>query len=233
MINIKLNQFSGPLELLLKMIEKEKMDITEISLSQVTDQYLDYIKSKEISPDEISDFLVVASRLILIKSRVLLPYLHPEEDEDTEEFTARLKMYKSFLEASAKLEAQIAQKKAMFARDSNIKNLKEVKFLPANIKPADLKQTFNIFLTNLKRQLKPKLEEQSLEKEIHIEDKILEIRKIIFNKIKINFKQILNKTKSKTEVVVSFLGLLELVKQRDVAVVQNGLFEDILIENSN
>jgi len=118
MIKIKLEKFEGPLGLLLQLIESEEMDITQISLAKIADQYVDYIKSlDQINPDEMADFLVVAAKLLLIKSRALLPYLYPEEEEEIDELGQQLKMYKEFLEASKKVEAIIKQEKFMFTRE--------------------------------------------------------------------------------------------------------------------
>ena len=231
MINIELEKFSGPLDLLLKMIEKEEMDITQISLIKITDQYLKYISQKNISMDEISDFLVVASRLILIKSRALLPNFNEAEDEETEEFRQQLKMYKEFLDALEIIEASIKEQNIMLERASSDSKLEIVKFLPPKIlEKNDLYQSFNNLINNLSKQLEPKIEEKTIEREIHIEDKILEIRQIVLEKIKVDFNKILIKAESKTEIVVIFLGLLELMKQRYVSVNQNDLFGEIQIK---
>ena len=234
MINIELEKFSGPLDLLLKMIEKEEMDITQISLTKIADQYLVYISQKNIDMNEISDFLLVASKLIFIKSKALLPNLNDEvEDEETEEFKQQLKMYKEFLSALAKIEVNIQEKNIMVARISSSVNLEEVNFLPPeNLEKNNLCQMFTALISNIDKQLEPKIEEKTLDREIHIEDKILEIRKIVFEKIKINLNNILSRAKSKTEIIVMFLGLLELMKQRHILVNQNDLFGEIEVEKA-
>ena len=123
MVNFKLEQFNGPLDLLLKLIEKEELDITQISLAKITDQYIEYIKSTSyIKPEDMADFLVMAARLLLIKSKALFPYLQfGEEDEDVEELERQLKMYKEFIEATKKIEVMIGKKKFMFMREFNRK----------------------------------------------------------------------------------------------------------------
>ena len=96
---IKIDKFQGPLGLLLQLIEKEELDITEVSLAKISDQYIDSIKNtKNIDPGETADFLVIAAKLLFIKSKALLPYLYPEEEnEEIEELESQLRMYKEFL----------------------------------------------------------------------------------------------------------------------------------------
>jgi segregation and condensation protein A len=106
MYNVKLEKFEGPLELLLELIEKEQLKITELSLAHVADQYLDYIKNHDsIALENLADFLTIASRLILIKSRALLPMLQvtPEEEEEIQDLAKQLEEYKKFREASQKI----------------------------------------------------------------------------------------------------------------------------------
>src|SRR3990167_8461875 len=106
MLYFKIEKFEGPLGLLLQLIEKEEMDITEIYLAKIADQYIDYIRnSKSIEPEEMADFLVVAAKLFLIKSRALLPFLQGEVEQEIQDFENQLKMYKEFLEAAKKVHA--------------------------------------------------------------------------------------------------------------------------------
>ncbi len=237
MITIKIEKFQGPLSLLLQLIEKQEMDITEISLAKIADQYVDYIKSLDkINPDDMADFLVVAARLLLIKSRALLPYLYPEEEQEIEEFEQQLRMYKEFLEAMKKIEAKLKKKKFMFAREFNRKavlSLAQGISLFSPPKRLTIKDMVTVF-QGLIKNLEPeqKLEEERLEHKINIEDKILTIQKMLISRIKMSFNKLLNNTKSKTEVIVSFLAMLELIKQREVVVMQKELFGEIMI-NSN
>jgi segregation and condensation protein A len=231
MIEIKTGQFQGPLGLLLQLIEKEEMDITQVSLAKIADQYIEYVNTTgNINPEQTADFLVVAARLLLIKSRALLPYLYPEEEEEIEELERQLKMYKEFLEAMKGIEKMIGKKKFMFTREFNRKAIMANINLfspPKNLKASDLKMVFQDLLGRVKPP--EKLEEERLEYKVNIEDKIKAIKNILLNKIKFNFSKILNSSKSKTEVIVSFLAMLELIKQRDIQVEQSGLFSEIVI----
>ena len=234
MLTFKTEKFEGPLALLLKLIEKEKMDITQISLAKITDQYVEYIKnSQNIKPDDVADFLVVAARLLLIKSRALLPYLEQEEEQEIEEFERQLKMYKEFLDASKNVERLIGKKKFSFSREFNRKIiLDNVQIFspPKKIKKQNLSDIFQNLVSNLEPE--KKLEEKTIEHKINIEDKILSIQKMLINKIKISFNKLLNNTNSKTEVIVSFLAMLELIKQQDITACQEDMFKEIIIVKS-
>ena len=231
-MNFKIDKFEGPLGLLLQLIEREEMDITQISLAKIADQYIEYIKSsKDIGPEELADFLVVAAKLLLIKSRALLPFLKGEAEEEIQEFEHQLKMYKEFLEAAKKIEAIIGKKRFSFAREFNRQAFlasANIFSPPKNLKAADLKTVFKEIIENIRPAADP-LEEKNLEQIVNIEDKILAIQQILLEKIKISFNHIMAGAKNKTEVIVSFLAMLELIKQRDITVVQGGLFEEIEI----
>ncbi|MFA4833878.1 MAG: segregation/condensation protein A [Patescibacteria group bacterium] len=236
MMDFKTEKFEGPLGLLLQLIEKEELDITEVSLAKIADQYIDYMKELSVAnPDEMADFLVIAAKLLYIKSKALLPYLYTEEDEEIEEFEQQLRMYKEFLEAMKVIEAIMALKKFMVAREF------DKKAILANLKifspPAKLtKENLAIVLKNLVSQIKPEgeaLEEEKLERKINIEDKILAIQKALLDTIRVNFSKFLEKAGSKTEIIVSFLAILELIKQRDVFAEQEILFGEITINKNN
>ena len=216
---------------MLQLIEKEEMDITQVSLAKIADQYIEYISgNKEINPEEMADFLVVASRLLLIKSKALLPFLYPEEIEEISDLENQLKMYKEFLEAMKKIEALIGRKRFMFPREFNRKAILANLNLfspPKNLSAPTIKEVFLDFLGRVK--LPEELEEEKLERKISIEEKIIAIQKMLMDRLKFGFSKILASAKSKTEIIVSFLALLELVKQRDIAVGQSGLFEEIVI----
>ena len=232
MLNIKLEKFEGPLSLLLQLIEKEEMDVTQVSLANVADQYVAYIReAKNIIPEEMADFLVVAARLLLIKSKALLPYLYPEEEEEIQDFEDQLKMYQEFLAATERLEKILNKKKFMFAREFNRKAaLSQVNSFspPKNIKVQDIKNIFSDLLFCLRPE--EKLEEETLDHKINIEDKIISIQNSLLNRIKMSFDNIISEAKNKTEIVVSFLAILELMRQREIILKQDGLFKEILIE---
>ena len=233
-MNIKIEKFEGPLGLLLRLIEKEEMDITQISLAKIADQYVDYIQnSQRISPEEMADFLVVAAKLLLIKSKALLPYLYSEEEEDIEELEQQLKMYKEFLDAAKKINKMLGKKKFMFTREFNRKAvLVNVNLFspPKKLKIGDMTMAFKDLLGRIK--LPAALQEETLDRKINIEDKILDIQKMLIERIRVSFNNILERAGDKTEIIVSFLAVLELMRQREVVLEQNNLFDEIFISKS-
>ena len=100
-MKIKIENFEGPLDLLLQLIEREELDITTVSLLDVADQYINYLsKIEDKKPEMLADFLLIAAKLLYIKSRALLPELETDSDEDSMDLARQLKMYKKFVEAS-------------------------------------------------------------------------------------------------------------------------------------
>ena len=229
---IKLDKFQGPLGLLLELIEKEELDITKVSLAKIADQYIDYIKkSKTIDPEKTADFLVIAAKLLFIKSKALLPYLYSEEDEEIEELESQLRMYKEFLEAMKKVEGMFDRKKIMFAREFNKKNILSnigLFFPPKKLDDKVLNKVFKEIISQIKIK-EDKLVEKKIEDKIKIEDRISAIHHLVLAKIKISFNKIFAGSKSKTETIVNFLAMLELIKQRDVSADQDKLFSEIVI----
>ncbi len=241
-MKFKIDNFEGPLDLLLKMIEKQEMDITKISLAKIADQYVEYIKSSRdlINPEEIGDFLILAARLLYLKSKVLLPYLTWEEEEEDDELEQQLKIYKEFLEASQKIDNLARKKKFLYF--PQVKKLSSRAFQgeesiftpPKKLEKEDLAGVFKEILKDLKKSefFEEKLEEDKIDYRVNIEDKINSIRKLISRKVKFNFHNVLENSSSKTEIIVSFLAILELSKQKFLVIAQEELFAPIIV-NSN
>ena len=233
MYTVKLEQFQGPMDLLLQLTEEKKFDITEISLGKVTDQYLTYLKKIEDIPlEDLADFLVVASRLILIKSRMLLPALEltEEEEEDIEALKKQLEEYKKFKNLAKKIE-EIAETKNIAYSREKYQGLQSIFYPPRNFKLENLKTAFKKVLEEI-ALLEEKLPEESLKFKVSIKEKIEKIQKELSNRIQMTFQDLNKKTKSKIDIIVSFLALLELMKQKLVIAKQNRLFEDIKISKN-
>lgn len=230
---IKLEKFEGPLALLLKMIEGEELDITTISLVKIADEYVSYIKtSHDINPEEIADFLVVAAKLLLLKSRALLPYLYPEEDEEVNDFAAQIKMYKEYLEATKSITQLINENRRMFGREFNKQSWlnKEKSFSPP---PSITSEALRMVFEDVLSKVKPveKLGRSTIEDHINIEDKIAYIKNLVGKKINFYFSSFIKTAQSRTEVIVGFLAILELMKQRDVIIDQIELFGEIEVKS--
>jgi len=237
MMEFTQEKFSGPLDLLLSMIESEEMDITEINLAKIADEYVSYIQSlTDIDPEELADFLVVAAKLLFIKSKALLPYLYIDDDEDdTGDLERQLKMYKEFIEASKKVKEILESENFLFIPPL-VKSRRVQSNLPAFSPPMKVNATllnaqFKKILADLIKRLEKKLPEESLEPKMNIEEKISLIREMLVNKIRVNFSKLLFSAKNKTEMIVSFLAVLELAKQRELVFEQDELFSEIHISH--
>lgn len=229
-MDVKLQQFEGPLDLLLQLIEEQKMDITEVSLAAIAERYVERIRQNGIEPEELADFLVIAAKLLLIKSKTLLPYLLPEEEEqEIKDFANQLKIYKDFLEASKKIEAMLGERRFMFAREFNKKSLLEEKFFypPRNVTARVLAQAFKELAGRLKAE--EQLEENTLAAVINIEAKMSLIQTLLKKLNNLNFSRLLNESATKIDIIVSFLAMLELMKQRTILVQQSELFAEMEI----
>lgn len=226
MTNINLEKFQGPLDLLLQLIEAEKLDITEISLAKVTEQFFQHLNSlEEDRSEELADFLVIATRLVYIKSRQLLPYLYPPED-DGPNLADQLKFYKKYADASKVLEKMWAEGKMAYGRIEPPRKM-EGFLMPLNAGINDLYGSIKFLLKRL-TPINP-LPAVKIDKTVSVQEKIRSIYNVLQKLKKLSFKHILNDSQSKTEVIVSFLALLELVKQEKVSIHQQNAFDDLLI----
>lgn len=238
MMDFTTEKFSGPLGLLLTMIESEEMDITEIALAKIADEYVNYIRSaSDIDPEEMADFLVIAAKLLFIKSKALLPYLYTAEDaQEVDDLERQLRMYKEFVSASQKIKDRVAEKHFLFLPPL-LKNRRQQFNLPVFTAPTKIntdlmQEVFIRLLSALEKLQEEKLPESHLEPKISIDDKILQIKKMIFDKVRVNFSKLLESAANKTEVIVSFLAVLELAKQKELIFEQDELFGEINISRS-
>ncbi len=227
MYTVKLEKFEGPLDLLLRLIEEQKLDISEISLARVTDQYIEHLKEIQ-DPGELADFLVVAAKLLWIKSKLLLPMLGPEEGEGCD-LESQLKIYKEYLEASSRIHKIILKRNFTHVHDRLPIQRKEIIFNPPKwLNKFKLEKTLREILVSLEPIVN--LPKAVLKKTISIQESITQIKNLIQKQIEVSFSSIIKNAKDKIEVIVNFLALLELVKQRVIAVQQDGVFKDINIQ---
>jgi len=215
------------MELLLELIEKEKLNITELSLAKVAGEYLEHIKNNEnIRLDHLADFLSVASRLILIKSRALLPMLKftEEEEKEIQDLTHQLAEYKKFKEASIKLGSLARLGKIIFSKEG-FSGVKSIFYPPENINAYDLKKYFLEILAEI--PVFEKLHEEIVDEVVTLEERISDLEQTLRSRIETSFSELVEGAESKVDVIISFLAMLEMIKQRIVDVEQKGLFDDI------
>jgi len=224
----KLEHFEGPLDLLLKLIENQELDITKVSLSRVADQFVEYVKnSTQLNSEEVADFLVVACKLLLIKSRAILPELNIADEEATD-LENQLKIYREYYEATKVMAELINQQRFTFAREKPIRVL-NLKFSPP---PGLTAGRMAVIFSEAIKRLAPliNLPSQMLKRTISIAEKIRQIEAFIKDKASFSFKKLIQRGE-RLEVIVSFLALLEMIKQRTVTVHQEKIFEEIEIIN--
>ncbi len=229
---VKLEQFEGPLDLLLELIQKEKLEITRISLAKVTDSYLEFLKQNlNITSENLSDFLVVAARLILIKSKALLPILEltPDEEESIADLEARLALYKKFKEVSEALGVRFNKREFSFSR-KGFEGVKQGFFPPPNIDGAVLEKTMSRILAEMPKA--EKLAEERVREVITLEEKMDQLKASLEDRIETSFKHLTKNAKDKTEIIVTFLAILELFKERIIHFEQSELFGEIRITKS-
>ena len=226
----KVEQFEGPLDLLLSLIEQEKLDITEVSLAKVTDQYIHYIQSlsQEYHIVELSNFLVIAAKLLLMKSRALIPCISQQEEQEFEELEHQLKIYKAFHEAAVLLGKRSNAHQRLFMRPVHHMSIQPM-FSPGLLTIEKLHAA--LVHTLLSIDIPKKITSLSFDIRITIQEKIHHLLTALKSRAQISFKTLIGEARSKTEIIVSFLALLELVKQRSLVASQGTLFEDIIIKN--
>jgi len=231
MINFELEKFSGPLDLLLQLIEQQELDVSQVSLAKVTDQYLVYLDaSVDLPANELADFLVVATKLLVIKSKILLPQMADDEEDSAEQLEAQLRMYKDYLEASKNIEALIGGTKRTFAKERL-----PVDFIPKFSPPASIgAEDLNLVFQEIIKRLDyiSSLPEKIMERVVSLKEMVGSIRQKLGDFKKIGFKQLLGEANSKGDVVVCFMALLELIKSGEAVVNQKGIFDDIEIEKT-
>lgn len=228
MYRIKIEQFNGPFNILLQLIEKEKLDITEISLANVADEFLNYVNNMDnILTRELTDFLEIASKLILFKSRLLIPDF--ESDEDNEyDLVNQLKIYREFINASKQVSNLISTPNYSFNREKIPIHISNTINKDLKINTNILENTFKNITQRILKQIK--LSKKTIKiKAISLKSKINELLDLIKKQKKIVFNNIV-KQKHKTEKAVMFLAVLELVKQRQAEVYQQELFGNITIK---
>jgi len=234
---IKIENFEGPLDLLCHLIDKNKMDIYDINLSEITDQYIDYLKEQERLNLEIaSEFLVMASTLLYLKSKNLLPRQNDEEEELTEEeLIRRIIEYKKFKEISKTLKQNYAEFSKRF-----FKGQEEIE-LPKQKLEKDYEHTLipDIYKNLVERtsvklnQNAKNIEKIAITDNYTVASKVKEMFKILVKQKRFVFNKLFSiKKHNKQEVVTAFSGLLELSRRSKVETIQEEIFGDITVEKA-
>ena len=229
---LKLEMFEGPLDLLLYLIKKEEINIYDIPIAQVTEQYMEYIElMKMLSLDTVGEFLVMAATLIQIKSKMLLPpdpsEVKEEEEDPRDELVRRLLEYKKFKEIAEDLKTKESLRQDFFPRTVDAETANELKEDAKEIYyEASLFDLISAFTIALRRapedaayQIDP--EEYTVDQKVHvILHRLVDCDRVVLSAL-------LSDAKSKMEVIVTFMAVLELIRLKEILVVQKRLFDEI------
>jgi len=244
-LSIKVTNFEGPFDLLLHLIKKNEMNIYDINIVEITNQYMGYLKSmKEMDLEVTSEFIVIAATLIEIKSKYLLPkdtveHSMEEENDVEEELLNKLIEYRKYKAIAEELKIMELDAGIMISKKPEIieldnKDIKEIDFLE-NITIFDLYNSYNNLMQGYidKMNTENIINKKILVDEYKIEDKMDELIHRLDCFGKIHFTKLIHGYSSKIEVIVTFLALLELIKIIGVRVIQESNFKDIYLEREN
>ena len=234
MDNLLIGDFEGPLDLLLHLIKKSKMEIFDIEISKITEEYINYINSMaELNLDIASEYLVMASELIEMKSKKLLPVKEEKEEEEDinpeEELKRRLIEYKKYKE-STEVFRNLEEKRSNYFTKSpeNIKNYSLEKLEnDGNVSLFDLLDAFQKLLE--RREASKPRNTKIARKEMSVKERVIKIRDILKTRKTVNFVELFDDFR-KPYVVVTFLSVLEMVKGREINIKQDSNFSEIYLE---
>ena len=228
---LKFEEFKGPLDKLLELIEAKKLEITKLNLAEVTADFLAYLKTLEnVHPKILADFVSIAAKLILIKSHTLLPgLLGSEEEAEIGELERRLRIYKE-LKGAEKIIQSLWAKNISYGREFLLNIAPGGFYLSDAVHPNDLKEAFDTLIRNFET-IMPKRESGTLEL-VSFEEKLKELLERIAEAASSSFNELVH-GKKKAEIVVFFLALLHLLKDSLVKIRQEERFSEIRIEKQN
>ena len=235
-MNIEVNDFNGPLDLLLHLIKTSKMDIYDIDIKVITKEYIDYINNnKELTIDACSEYLVMASELIHLKSKQLLNKNNEEEETEyeinnEEELSNLLLEYQNIKEMASDFRELETKRGNVYTKlPENLNEFRENKELNSDITLDDLLSAFEEFLK--RKRLEEPLNTKVTKRELSVEERIKSIRQIIKVKGKVNFLDLFDDI-SKPYVIITFLSILNMTKNKEIKLSQTNNFGEIYIEGS-
>ena len=235
---IKLDNFEGPLDLLCHLVDKNKMDINQIKISEITDQYIDYInKMKELNLDVTSEFILMASTLLFIKSKSLLPKQVEDEAELTEEeLVHRIIEYKKYKEISKKLKELYQVYSKRFYKVPDKIELPARK-LEQNYSKDLIEQSYKNLLEKNKSKINKNainIEKIAITETVTVTSKVKDIFKELIKKPRFIFSKLCSAKKyTRLETVTAFSGILELTRRNKIKAQQERNFGDIIVEKAS
>ena len=237
-LNIKLPAYEGPLDLLLDLIQKNEMDIRDIQVSVIAQQYLDYLhQMRDLNLEIAGEFLVMAATLLYIKSKMLLPVDEEEKEEEGPDPRAvlieKLLEYQAFKQAAQELGVLETERGKAFARQISDYYLEELNPEDAGIDTFsanlyDLMQAFHQVLSKASKEIV----HQVFEETVSIEEKMEEIKQRLHTEGKFSFFSLFPKPWTRNELIATFLAMLEITRMKLARVFQDQVFGEIVIERT-
>ena len=237
-MDYKINDFEGPLDLLLHLIKESKVDIFDINIVEITDQYMDFInRMQELNLDIASEYLVMAAELMKIKSSLLLPNNKQDQEDEYEEdpreqLINRLIEYERYKNITSSLKEYERERQNLYTKEPYDLSLvieKDNK-IDEDFKIDDLVEAFNGILA--RKELNKPLNTKITTKEFSVSERSNEIRNILKVKKKVEFSELFN-IMTKEYVVVTFLSILTMAKNQELSIVQDNNFSNIYLEGKN
>ena len=235
-MNFKINEFEGPLDLLLHLIKESKMDIMNIEIEKITEQYMAYLDLQEKMNLEVaSEYLVLASELIEIKSKMLLPIVKDDDDEveedPREELVNRLIEYQTYKEITKVLHEKECIRRDIYTKSpENVKNYVEESIVNTDISLDDLVEAVKRYLKR-KKANKP-LDTKVTVNEISVSSRCSDIKNLLRKKGKVSFFELFPVV-TKEYVIATFLAILEMAKLGELVIIQDNTFDNIICEVAN
>ncbi len=230
---ITIDNFEGPLDLLLHLIKENNIDIYDIEIKEITKQYLDYIKAmKDLNLSVASEYLVMATELIEMKSKMLLPSHKEVKEDDYEQdprevLIERLLAYKKYKEVTSEFKSlELSRKNIITKEPENLSYYAKQEEKNDDLSIDDLIEAFNAIME--RKKLDKPISTKITKKELSLEDKIISIKNVLKIKKKVNFEELL-RANSKQEIVISFLSILEMIKKNEIVVKQDSNFNTIVV----
>ncbi len=237
-MDYKINDFEGPLDLLLHLIKESKVDIFDINIVEITDQYMDFInRMQELNLDIASEYLVMAAELMKIKSSLLLPNNKQDQEDEYEEdpreqLINRLIEYERYKNITSSLKEYERERQNLYTKEPYDLSLvieKDNK-IDEDFRIDDLVEAFNGILA--RKELNKPLNTRITTKEFSVSERSNEIRNILKTKKKVEFSELFN-IMTKEYVVVTFLSILTMAKNQELSIVQDNNFSNIYLEGKN
>ena len=229
---VTIDNFSGPLDLLLHLIKQSNIDIYDIKIEEITKQYLDYIEAmSNMNLDIASSYLVMASELIEMKSSYLLPKKEKEVDEYEEDpkerLIKRLVEYRNYKEAIEKFhELEVDRQNYYTKPSSELSDFEKSNKLPTDVDLSDLLDAFSKFLS--RKEIEKPLNTKITNKEYSIQERSSEIKNLIKKSKKVSFNDLFT-VRTRSYIVITFLSILSLAKNNEINIKQDNNFDEILL----